>query len=531
MLFFAQAVVASPGASQTVSSITQSFSTIGQNLSTRLFDVGMALYIDTLGPMALDFAQTVFPLVLMAELMFVGFRIIMKENFIQQMLRIILITIINFVIIYSQYPQQLLISGMMSMEKAGKSAAVDIISSPGMLPTNLTITSTQLTSAVSTTTNAATTPQTTVLIGSQAAQSAEQLYSAGQNPIVSAWALWIGSPDSKATAPYFKYSPLYYHNVLFAGKIIGGNLSAGSIATSVNAKLTTVLQTWSDTMATDSGANNPAAAQTNADPTQSYSNLLTALANHTVNLGALIVAFFAPMQFLTLSLTLASFMMAGLMLPGLTAGTILGSAYLTFFIALGMGVCIVPFAYFRTLEKSWNKWLRVLFGMALVPFIYYIFGAIGFVFSVDIYDVLFSYNITSAGPVANSGTLASVLATTFNYAISEGMLLQAGINNTNAGHASDWAQSLISYLTFIMQFFAQNSAGAVITTTFITIGCTFPGIALKVASNWESGFAEPGIMEQLQGGLNQIQGSISQGFNTGMQAGMQTMTSMASRVL
>jgi hypothetical protein len=509
---------------QTTGSIVQSFSVLGQNLSTRLFDVGMALYIDTLGPLALDFARAVFPIVLMAELMFVGFRIILKESFIQQFFRIILITIINFVIIYEQFPQQLLIGGMMSMESAGKNSAVSMITSKGMLPANLVITPAQLVTPPAGTSA----PASPALIGSQAAQDAEKLYTTTSNPVVSAWGIWIGDPSNPATANQFKYSPLYIHNVLFGGQIFAG----GSGASAVNTWLTNRLTTWSQNQATNPALNSPIVNATNGNPTSLLSNVLAQLGNGAVNIGALMVAFFSPLQFLTLALTLAAVMLAGLITPGLTAGTILGSAYLTFFITLAMGTSIVPFAYFRTLEKSWNKWLRVLLGMALVPFIYYIFGAIGFIFSVDVYDVLFGSVGSNGSP--QPGPLANVLATAFNYAISESMLLQSGINTPaggGAGTTGDWLQDLLSYLTFCMQFFAQNSAGAIITTTFITMGCTFPAIALKVASNWESGFAEPGIMDQLQGGLNQVQGAIGQGFSTGMQGGLQTMSSIAGKLL
>ncbi len=508
---------------QTTGSLVQSFSVLGQNLSTRLFDVGMALYIDTLGPLALDFARAVFPIVLMAELMFVGFRIILKESFAQQFFRIILITIINFVIIYEQFPQQLLIGGMMSMEAAGKNSAVSMITSTGMLPAGLTITASQLVSPSGGTSTAGGTSTQPAYIGSSAAQAAEKLYNANgptTNPVVSAWAVWIGDPTQNAGS--FKYSPNYIHRVLFGGQIAGGTANSSS--------LNAALAKFDQEMASGTGVGSSAPG---GDITQLWAKLLGEIGNNAVNIGALIVGFFAPMQFLTLALTLAGFMLAGLATPGLTAGTILGSAYLTFFITLSMGTSIVPFAYFRTLEKSWNKWLRVLLGMALVPFIYYIFGAIGFIFSVDVYDVLFGTMTANGTP--QPGPLASIMATGFNYAISESMLLQAGLTGTNpngnGGLTGDWMQDIISYFTFCMQFFAQNSAGTLITTVFITMGCTFPAVALKVASNWESGFAEPGIMDQLQGGLNQIQGVIGQSFSNGMQSGMQTMSGIASKIM
>lgn len=477
-----------PATTQSATNVINSFNAVGQNIVSTCAGLGQNLYFNVLGPEALHFAMAVLPYVMVAEMMFIGFRIMLAQGgVLDQAARYILITIIVSSILVVQFPQRLLIGTIGTLENAGISLSSDIIN-------------------IYTSTSGDTYFQQNYTANLAAAQSTQSSASSGSSttsptkviPVLIAWSSWIGNPTPTNPSDYdlqYKYSSVYIYKHIYQGAVLSTSEQAvyqnlQQMHSQQNPQVT--LNQWID--------------QANiSNPPSSFQSIL-ALGTSLFNFMQML----SPLTLLGIAQSVAPILLAGWIVPSLTASSILGAAYLVFYILLALGITIVPFTYFKTLEKSWNNWLRVVLGVSLVPFFYHVFAAIGFVFAAEIFNTLFPPNATGVGPIIET-------------AIKNAMALAVEIQmswGAAGGNTNDSVHSVIGFLLGLFIFFSRSVVGVVIISGFITSGSLFAYAAPRIALQWERGFASAELMENVQERLSSMQNSISTGIALGIATGM-----------
>lgn len=211
------------------------------------------------------------------------------------------------------------------------------------------------------------------------------------------------------------------------------------------------------------------------------------------------------------------FILVGLLLSiaGVQTGAILSIAFIyvgmlvgaivTMDVTLGIVKASLPLIFFKSFERIWAQGLVGLTALALIPFLYYIFAAIGFVFVDNVYNGLFPPRVddsaeTTLGQIINGVFMASVTVLSSD---------SGGILGGLMALASSMANGLVAVF-----FLGKLQFASMILATLIGAGAMFGSIAAPIAFRWNSGFASEEVFGRLNQALTGLGSTIGSGIGT-----------------
>jgi len=240
---------------------------------------------------------------------------------------------------------------------------------------------------------------------------------------------------------------------------------------------------------------------------------------------------FMPFQVLASCITIGGIQVGAFLgITMLSIGLLVGS-FLAFHITAALGVATLPLMYLGTWKKIWSRYLTILAGMALVPFFYYVFSAIGFVFAISSFAVFFP---AEGGPKGLGVIICGVFAQSIVTALSSAYLP----DNTDAvtsilAKMFDWAggTATLRFVIGTMMIMAKMIFGSTLIGTFIFGGMMFAALAPQVAFKWGDGFGTENMIDKATEFFNGLQGTLGSGLGTMLNEGLSKTGSVAGGIL
>lgn len=198
------------------------------------------------------------------------------------------------------------------------------------------------------------------------------------------------------------------------------------------------------------------------------------------------------------AVTIAIIQIGATLMPVFTTLGILVGSILSFHVLYGLGIATLPLIYFRSFDKLWAKYLLMLSGIALIPFFFYVFSAIGYVFTVNLFEELFPLNyhreFVGLAQWVDSAFMSSVF----------GVLGGSSFFGTGIGQ---FLFAALFHLGEGLVYLAKLTAGSVLVSAFIFAGVSFAGIAPGIAVAWHRGFAADELIGRVGGVFDRVRDS------------------------
>lgn len=229
-------------------------------------------------------------------------------------------------------------------------------------------------------------------------------------------------------------------------------------------------------------------------------------------------AVFLPIQMFMMAVTIAGIQVGGVMASVFATLSILVGSTFAFYIVLTIGFATLPLMYFSSFNKIWAQYLTTLAALALVPFFFYLFSAIGFIFSTNLFALLF--------PEQGQG-LAMMLNDVFTSAV-------AAIYSTTSTMMSGilgFLSPLIGPILAIFLHLGYIGLASSIITVFIFGGVSFSTLAVNAAFRWNQAFASEEMLGKINEFFTGLQGSIGTGLGSLYGEGMQKGAGLAGGLL
>lgn len=214
-----------------------------------------------------------------------------------------------------------------------------------------------------------------------------------------------------------------------------------------------------------------------------------------------------PLQMFGIALSVAGVQIAALITVVFAQISMLVGSITAFNIAASMGLAVLPLMYFRTFDKIWSQYLIALGSLALVPFLFYLLSAIGFIFSTFVFEQLFPIPPSLGGSGPETPSLALILNQMF-FAAVETTMTSFGLVLSGFGKALVF---LISSMISIYITLGRIMFGCTIVASFVSAGALFSLLAPRFAFRWQNGFAAEDVMEKIGEIFNNIQSAVGSG--------------------
>jgi hypothetical protein len=228
--------------------------------------------------------------------------------------------------------------------------------------------------------------------------------------------------------------------------------------------------------------------------------------NSALQTTAAWIAAMNPFMVFNYSLITAQIQMAGYAAITFSQLAILFGAHIGFALLYTFGLSLMPLIFFKTYFNLWAHYLTTLIGFALVPGFYYIFAGVGYGFATVTFEILFLNDKAPLGAY-----VWQVFATSFNQAAdSFGGGLGLGILG---------AKSAFDLLKFTLREGVVRIMGAGLITGFLAMGTGFAALAPAVASKWNSGFVDMGILDTTNNTIRSIESTLGATLGQGMAMG------------
>jgi len=400
------------------------------------------------------FIALFFPIFL-AEVAFTGIRIAMRAPIIDQLANLVINTAI-LIIIFTRIPLSVIDFAKDNLQQSGRAMGASIV-----LMTNNYLPNALL-SDPPTTPNAS---GSTNLV----------------EPI-SYWFDWLGVSDlTKANqAPdqpnKYKYSPWFISARVFGDPNIVQEVKAGL-----------------------GGANGLA---------NQFANSLGAAGGSMMDFMRIGALSFMPFYVISFAIYVAGTQLAGFAAVIFGTMSILVAAHFAYAVTYALGFAVVPLLYFRSFSKIWAQYLTYLTALALVPFFYYLFSAIGYAFSALVFELFFP------GPKNGQeyGHIGALFEGIFLFAIDMVVRTMSPITNS---------MGMQSFLLSMARGIGILGAGSTVVTTFITGGVAFAGLSIGAAFRWNQAFASEEMLARINdfflGFQSALGSSIGQAYGMGIE--------------
>jgi hypothetical protein len=194
---------------------------------------------------------------------------------------------------------------------------------------------------------------------------------------------------------------------------------------------------------------------------------------------------------------------------------ILFGAHIGFALLYAFGLSLMPLIFFKTYFNLWAHYLTTLIGFALVPGFYYIFAGVGYGFSTTTFEILF---LNTKAPLG--AYMWQVFAASFN---------QAAVSFENGGFGIGIAaaQSAFALLKLTLATGVMHMMGAGLITGFLAMGTGFAALAPAVASKWNSGFIDMGILDTTNNTIRSVESTLGSTLGQGMAMGARNLAGAA----
>jgi hypothetical protein len=307
----------------------------------------------------------------------------------------------------------------------------------------------------------------------------EQITASGVKNVepLSYWLDWIGDPTKTAT---FKYDGNYIAQVIFRS-----NLTQAGIDQQGAAGMGEITR------------NNQA-----ANPTGTTTPLLT---GSVQSIGDLITSL-SPFMIFNYALITAQTQLAGYAAVTFSQLAILFGAHIGFALLYSFGLSLMPLIFFKSYFNLWAHYLTTLIAFALVPGFYYIFAAVGYGFATTTFQILF---------LNTSAPLGAYLWQAFDGAFEQA----ANSFKGGFGMAGGAAKAAFALLKIVVESGVMHLIGAGLITAFLAMGAAFAALAPAVASKWNSGFIDMGILDTTNNTIRTIESSLGSMMGQGMAMG------------
>lgn len=416
--------------------------------------------------------------VLLAEITFCGLRIMMKQSVAEQIGKMVIVTFI-LIVVMSLKPQTIIYNSMQFMRESGKDLGAKIILSSA---NSLTLNANELKNELS---KAPTTPVPTPDHTDIATKMSDiKVVNDGREPS-SYWLTWLGTPLNKAELE--KNRDTYVNGT---GTLIGAEATTEYRLSNASV----MLRVWRDPSWVKDAKNMVPA---------SMDNSVTAKGANDV--GAFVDALTIVTQggqIFQMAVNTAAIKTAATLSPAFMAMSILVGAIVCFHLVLCFGMATLPLVYFKSFANLWSQYLVALTALALVPFFYYVFSAVGFVFATNTYEVLFPLDLA-----ANVPSLASISESVFISSLYESLSATPFISSGFAETAS----KMFSGLLQVMVHLGKLQFGVVLVTTFMASGVSFAMLAPSISFRWNQGFGSEQIFETTSKFFDALKGSVASG--------------------
>lgn len=232
------------------------------------------------------------------------------------------------------------------------------------------------------------------------------------------------------------------------------------------------------------------------------------------------IALLMPFMVLSMILTAVTAQMAGYVAPVFTQVAVLVGSRCLLELVLAIGLTVMPLMFFQTFKNIWATHLTFCAGLTLIPCFYYILSGFGFAFSTLAFDAMFPEVADGGGSGGGGVGLAVWFKTLFQTGIRDllptffGFL---GKSFTSAG----WVIVMMFVAIFEKLYFYVG--GTVIVTTFVGGGVGFAAIAHGLAGAWDKAFSNPNLMDKVNEFFTMVQGAVGsavgQGYGQAMASG------------
>lgn len=212
----------------------------------------------------------------------------------------------------------------------------------------------------------------------------------------------------------------------------------------------------------------------------------------------------APFQILGMAVTVASLQTGAVVMVVFTTVSVLVGSIFTFYMALSFGMALLPLMYFKSFEKIWAQYLIGLAALGLVPCFFYIYSAIGFVFSTQLFDLMFPD--PGAGG-SSSGSMALILSGVY----SCGFYQVLNVLSTLMGDALTVLSKLAAILLYAFILSGRIIFASSIVASFVFGGTMFSTLAVNSAFKWNQGFASEEMLSKISEFFTGVQGAVGTG--------------------
>jgi hypothetical protein len=214
-----------------------------------------------------------------------------------------------------------------------------------------------------------------------------------------------------------------------------------------------------------------------------------------------------PLQMFGIALSVAGVQIASLITVIFAQISMLVGSITAFNIAASLGLAVLPLMYFKTFDKIWSQYLIGLGSLALIPFLFYLMSAIGFILSTFIYEQLFPIPPSLGGTGKDTPSLAMILNQMFFSAV-ETTMSSFGLILSGYGKALSF---LLTSMISIYITLGRIMFGCSIVAAFVSAGALFSLLAPRFAFRWQQAFGAEDVMEKMGEVFNNIQSSVGSG--------------------
>jgi hypothetical protein len=293
---------------------------------------------------------------------------------------------------------------------------------------------------------------------------------------LSYWIDWLGDPSDPKKSVTFKYDSNYIAQTIFRT-----DLTEAGVAKQAAAYMSVLI------------GQNAAAAVTGGamSSVQTIANLITAM---------------NPFLVFNYALLTAQIQVAGYAAITFSQLAILFGAHIGFALLYAFGMALMPLIFFKSYFSLWAHYLTTLIGFALVPGFYYIFSAVGYGFATVTFEILF---------LNQTAPLGAYLWQAFHAAFSEAAATFKGV----FGLGTLAANAAFGLLELTIGMNIMRLIGAGLVTSFLAMGTAFAALAPAVASKWNSGFIDMGILDTSNNTIRSIESTMGSLIGQGMGMG------------
>ncbi len=216
---------------------------------------------------------------------------------------------------------------------------------------------------------------------------------------------------------------------------------------------------------------------------------------------------FMPFQVITTVFAIAQWQLGGYIAVVFGYIAILVASVIVLDVVVALAMTLLPLIYFKSFEGLWSQVLTVITGLSLIPCFYYILSAIGFVFVDQMFDQLFP--LVTVENASDAVSFAAVLNSCYATAVVQAL---ACVNSLLVGAAGLVPE--LGKIFYTMIFLGRLLFGSMIVTVLVGAGVSFGALAPAISMRWRQGFASEELFNKVTESLLGLQNAMGSGLGS-----------------